>query len=106
MSIPIEDFIPSGAGLLATVIGLVGMWFKFQNKVENLEREDSEQGRQLEAIWKWKDTHEKEAAQAREVFNKDISKLEGANLVTTEQFKQILHMLEEIKEKIKKLETK
>lgn len=106
MNLPIESFIPSGAGLLGTLIGLAGIWFKVQNKVENLEKEDSEQGRQINALWMWKDGHEKEAAQNRESINRELFKLEGANMVVNEQFKQILAMLEDIKERISELEKK
>ena len=104
MNLPIEQFIPSGAGLLATLAGLAGVWFKVQNKVDNLERKDLEQGRQIEALWKWKDDNEKDASKAREEFSKELFKLEGAHMVTTEQFKQIMQILNEIKDRLSILE--
>lgn len=117
MNIPIEQFIPSGAGLIATLAGLAGMWFKFQHKVETLERdrdeyrkdsrdERTELRRQIDAFWEWKDDHDKQSSLIRERFNKDIAHLEGANLVVNEQFKQIVGMLEEIKERMSELERK
>ena len=106
MNLPIEQFIPSGAGLLGTIVGLIGIWFKFQNKVENLERKDDEQGKQILDVVKWSHDHEKEASTIREQLNKDIVKLEGSNLVVNEQFKRILEILEDIKERLTKLENK
>ena len=106
MNLPIEQFIPSGAGLLATIVTLIGMWFKFQNKVENLERKDNEQENKISDVIKWSHDHEKDAATAREQLSKDIFKLEGANMVVNEQFKQIMAMLQDIKERIEKLESR
>lgn len=106
MSISIETILSAGVGLITTAVGMIGMWFKFQNKVDNLEKEDSEQARQLEAIWSWKDSHEKEAALNRENMNREIFKLEGANLVVNEQYKTLVNMLQDIKERIEKLERR
>lgn len=106
MNLPIEQFIPSGAGLIGTIVGLAGMWFKFQNKVDNLERRDEEQGRQIQNIIDWSHNYEEKAAARRDDINKELAKLEGANLVVNEQFKQIVNMLQEIKERITVLEEK
>lgn len=106
MSIGIEELLPSGAGLITTIIALSIGWNKIQNKSERLEEKDAEQGRQIEAIWKWKDAHEKEAIISREGLNRDISRLEGANLVVNEQFKQIMSILQDIKERIERLENR
>lgn len=117
MNLPIEQILPSGAGLIATISGLVGVWFKFQNKVDNIDNylreekvrmkeEHEELMRQINAQWKWKESHEKEAAQIRASLNKDISEIRGGLLVTNEQFKQILEALKEIKERLTKLEEK
>lgn len=85
---------------------VVGGWFTYKNKVDNLHDRDTEQGRQIEAIWKWKEQHDKDSHQWRSEFQKEISKLEGGILVSTEQFKQILGMLEDIKERLITLEKK
>lgn len=77
-----------------------------QNKIDRLEDEKSEAKRQIEAIWDWKDEHEKNANDMREKYNRELSRLEGANLVVNEQFKQIMNILEDIKERISELEKK
>jgi DNA repair exonuclease SbcCD nuclease subunit len=106
MNLPIESFIPSGAGLVATIAGLVGMWFKFQSKVERLEEDKTEIKRQIEAVWKWKSDHENTATELREKFNKELAEVRASMLVTNEQFKQILAILSDIKDRIDKLEEK
>lgn len=113
----LEQLISSGAGLLFTIAGLIGVWYKFQNKVENLEEarksdiektkdERIEFRRQIEAVWKWKDEHQKEYSSLREDLQAEIAEIRGSTLVINEQFKQILEMLKEIKERLTKLETK
>lgn len=104
MNIDIEQFIPSGAGLLATIVSLVGMWFKFQNKVERLTETDIEQDRQIKAVWKWKEDLERDMFAVRERYNDRMSRMEGSNLVVVEQFKQIMTVLEDIKDRLEKLE--
>lgn len=104
MNLPIEQFIPSGTTAVGGIISIVAIWFKFQNKVENLEKEDSEQARQIEALWKWKDEHTKESGNIREHLNRDIAEIRATALVVTEQFKQILEVLSEIKERLTFLE--
>lgn len=101
----LEDLLPSGAGLIGTIISLVAMWSKFQHKVERLEETDKEQDRQIKAMWDWKDALEKDIYAVREKYNDRMAKIEGANLVVTEQFKQILSILSEIKERISILES-
>jgi seryl-tRNA synthetase len=106
MNLPIEQFIPSGGVLVTGLAGFVTFWFKMQNKVDNLEAKDNKQEERIEDIIKWSHDHEKDAAKAREEFTKELSKLEGANLVVSEQFKQIMSMLTEIKERISNLESR
>lgn len=106
MNIPVEQFIPTGAGLLATIVGLMGVWFKFQEKVERLEEDKQETRRQIDAFWKWKDEHEKTAMELREKFNREIAALNASMMVTSEQFKQIVSILNEIKDRIQELEKK
>lgn len=114
MNLPIEQFIPSGAGLLATVVGGIGMWFKFQGKVERLEDDKTDLHNKLEAAFKRidenrndcrriYDEHQKEAIFNREKTNQEIAKLEAVSLVTSEQLKNILSVLTEIKEEISEL---
>lgn len=105
MEIPVEQFIPSGAGFLATIVSLAGMWFKFQAKVERLEEDKLDLKRQIEGLGKSFDTHEKEAIEMREHFNSQLSEFKGSLLVNGEQFKQILAMLQDIKDRITALEN-
>ena len=102
MNITVEQIIT----WVAMFLGLAGVWFRYQYKVERLNEKDEEQDRQIEAMWKWKDSHEKEAAQNREHFNKEISELRGIALVSGEQFKQIMSLLQDLKERMIKLENK
>lgn len=91
---------------LGSLITILGGWFGFRYGLDRANEKITENIRQLEALWKWVNTHEKEANEMRERFNKDISRLEGANLVQTEQFKQILNLLEDIKERLNYLENR
>lgn len=92
-----------GVGTLVTILG---GWFGFKYGLDRVNEKITEDKRQIEALWKWINQHEKEANEMRERFNKDISRLEGANLVQTEQFKQILNLLEDIKERLNDLENR
>jgi len=100
-----------------TIIGLVGVWYRNQFKLERLEEKivdmrvlvdggSVENRRQIEAIWKWKDEHEKDSNSIRESFNKEISEIRGSMLVTNEQFKQIMTILQDIKDRVSKIEGK
>ena len=100
MNIPIEQFVPTGASLIATISGLVGMWFKFMNKVERPEEEKGEMKRQINAFWHWKDDYEKVASSNREKIYHDIARLDAAGLVVNEQLKNIVLILQEIKNEI------
>lgn len=110
MNIPIEQFIPSGAGLVAAISGLIGIWFKFQNRIDNLEKENfaekTEYDRQINALWEWRDEHEKMAIEIREKFNREISEIRGSLLVTHEQYRQMIDILNDIKDRISVLEKK
>lgn len=100
----IEQVVSSSPGLIASIAGFIGMWFKFQNKVERLEEDKIEIRRQNDALWKWKDSHEREVSESRERVQKELSRLEGMNLVVSEQFKQIMSYLQDIKERVVQLE--
>jgi len=102
----LTQILPNGFNLLALIVSIIVIWQKMQNKVETLEAKDAEQGRQLFLLWAWKDTHEKEASENRLQLQKEMAKLEGAILVTNEQFKHIISMFEEIKERLSVLEKK
>lgn len=102
MSFELSDLIP----WVSTVLGIVAVWFRNQYKLERLMEKDDEQGRQIEAMWKWKDSHEKDSSTIRENFNKEISELRGSMLVANEQFKQIMTILIEIKDRLSRLEHK
>jgi len=104
MNIPVEGFLSSGPGILA-MGGLVSMWFKNQNHQEILAKEASELKRQQDAIWKWKEAHEKDSYEMREKFNKEIATISGALEVNKEQFRQIIDRLQEIKERMDNFEN-
>lgn len=87
-------------------VGFIAMWLKNQHKVERLNEKDSEQDRQHQAMWKWKDLHEKESAQIREQLHREIAELKGSQLVFGEQYKQIIAFLQDLKERMIKLENK
>lgn len=106
MSLQLEQVFTALSVIIANTIAIVGLWFKMQNKIDRLEDEKIEAKRQIEAIWDWKDEHEKNANDIREKYNRELSRLEGANLVVNEQFKQIMNILEDIKERISELEKK
>lgn len=108
MSLSVESFIPSGSGLLVQIVLLVGAWFKFQNKVENLEnsrtndlknyetdrKEDRArheeavarikevnalQWAKIDELGKWNIVHEKEAWENRNALELKIAALHGAD---------------------------
>lgn len=106
MNLPIDKLLTSGVGIVVTVSGFIGMWFRVQNKVDNLERKDTEQDDKIKDIVRWSHSHEKEAADQREQINRNIYKIEGALLVTDQQFKQIMDTLKDMKEQINDLMVK
>lgn len=104
MSFELKDLITIVSGVFFGGVAIIGTWFKFQNKVENLEHEDQEQIRQITALWSWKDKHEDDHIKHREEVNREMFLLKGANISITEQLKQIILMLTEIKERLAYLE--
>lgn len=62
---------------------------------------EAELKRNMEAVWKWKDEHERDAANMREKYQTQISEVKGAQMVVGEQFKQVLSVLNEIKDQNK-----
>lgn len=97
MTIPLEVLIGYGG----TAITVIGGWFAMKFGLERVSEKVLESNRQIEALWKWKDEHDREAAGMREKFNKDLSRLEGAQLVQTEQYKNILQLLEQLRDEIR-----
>jgi predicted nuclease with TOPRIM domain len=93
-------------GYAGTVITIVAGWFGMKYGLDRANEKILEGSRQIEALWSWKDEHEKDSNGIREHLNKDISRLEGAQMVQTEQFKQIMQILEDIKERMGELENK
>lgn len=97
MNIPLEVLV----GYAGSAVTVIGGWFAVKFGLERAGEKISEANRQIEALWKWKDEHDREAAGMREKFNKDLSKLEGSQLVQTEQYKQILQLLEQLRDEFK-----
>lgn len=98
-------------------LGLIGVWFRIQFKIERLEEKHAEHvalddkkhdelNHQKDALWEWIDTHQKDSGRMREEFQKEISEIRGSQLVNNEQFKQVLGLLTEIKERLTRLETR
>lgn len=117
MNIPIEQFLTSGAGIISTAIGLITMWNKFQNKLDNLEQdriedlarmneERQEHRRQMEAMWVWKDGHERSASEQRERYNREIAMLEGKHMAGDERHSQVMSRLDDILSRLSALEKK
>ena len=48
IDIPIEQLGLSGGTIIASIIGLISFWFKFQNKVDNLSDKDSDQEKKIQ----------------------------------------------------------
>ena len=96
MNLPIEQFIPSGSVLVTGIVGLTVAWFKFQNKVDNLEEDRKEdrdrheedmarikevnvlQWSKIDEINKWEILHEKESTERRTTIEVKIAKIEGS----------------------------
>lgn len=102
MDLPLDHVVGYGT----CVVGIVASWFGMKYGLDRANEKIGENVRQIEAIWKWKDDHDKESNLIREKFNRDISELRASHLVATEQFKQIISILEDIKERLGELEDK
>lgn len=102
MSFELSDLIPWAS----TVLGIVAVWFRNQYKLERLMEKDDEQGRQIEALWKWKDNHESSSVAMREQFNREISELRGSTMVTNAELKQMVSVLIEIKDRLSRIENR
>ena len=98
-------------------VSIAGGWFGFKYGLDRVneklgehrkddEENHSESKRQLEAVWKWKDEHEKESTKIREQFYSAIAEVKSANLVTETKFQQVLNILEDIKLDIAELKKK
>lgn len=89
-----------------TLFALIGMWFRNQYKVERLSEKDTEQERKIEVLLKFKDSVPLALADIKEHMTRDISELRGSLLVVNEQFRQIITILSEIKDRLSVLENK
>lgn len=98
-------------------IAIAGVWFRSQFKIERMEerfaehvaeddKRHAELERQKDALWAWIDGHEKDSSKTRELFQKEISEIRGEQKVNIEQFKQVLGLLTEIKERLTRLENR
>lgn len=101
-----EITLPVILGYAGTIFTAIGGWFTMKFTIERANEKIIELQRQVNAQWKSLNDHEKDSAEIRERFNKDISRLEGSQLVHTEQFKQILSILEEIKKRMDSIERR
>lgn len=99
----IEQLIPLGSNILATIAALATFWIKLSNKVDRQEEIVSELKRQINAVWLWKDDFEKTSAISKEKFFHDIARLDASSLVVNEQLKNIVLILQEIKSEISNL---
>lgn len=93
--IPIETI----AGWAGTVIIVAGHVAVSQFKI-------SQNSRQLEKMWDWKDAHEKDIADKRLEFQKQIGGLEGKIAIHDGNYAQIISILSEIKTELKELRNK
>lgn len=93
----VEEMLALGGSILS-MAGVVGHFFVTKYKVE--QNRDN-----IIDIWRWKNSHEKESTNLREKYQTQLSELKGGQLVVNEQFRQIMMMLEEIKQRITELEN-
>jgi hypothetical protein len=105
MNVPVETLI----GWVGTGVAIVGHYFVFNYRLDQLEKKtdlhDNSDQEQFKGVWKWKNEHEREAQKNRDELRMGISRLEGANMVVNEQFKQIMNILTEIKNRLTQLEN-
>lgn len=80
------------------VVMFIGHAFVANYRIDKNEKE-------LANVWKWKEMHVKESGEIRERFQTSISELKGSQMVVNEQFKQIMFMLIEIKDRLSALEN-
>ena len=85
-------------GYAAAAIGVLGGWFAMKFGLDRANEKIQESTRQMEAFWKWKESHEKENSSSNETINRDIARLEGTQLVQTEQYRQIISLLKELRD--------
>jgi SMC interacting uncharacterized protein involved in chromosome segregation len=93
--IPIETI----AGWIGTGIVIIGHVATSQYKLNQAMR-------QLDKLWDWKDSHEKDVADKRLEFQKQFGSLEGKVAIHDGNYTQILSILAEIKTEIKELRSK
>lgn len=77
--------------------GLVGTWAVMKYKLDS-------HSRQIEKLWDWKDSHEKEASQERLSLHQNISKLEGGSEALHNSIGTIGSQLTVISESIKAMQ--
>lgn len=94
MNIPFETLIGWAGTMIVIGISYGVLSFRTNQNDDNIKD-----------LWKWKDSHQKDVSETREKFQNQISELKGASLVTQEQFRQIMAMFEEIKERLLTLEN-
>jgi polynucleotide 5'-kinase involved in rRNA processing len=93
----------TGGVLAATTVGHI---FVANYRINQGEKKDDELEDAIKDVWKWKNSHEKEAVEMREKYQIQLSELKGALMVTGEQFKAIMLALEDIKDRITALEDR
>jgi hypothetical protein len=105
---------------LIFISGIMGVWYRNEYRVtrldekyadlkEWLEEALSEHKRQVAAIWKWKEDHEKDASNMRLELQKQIGKVESGISLHDNQYQQILNQIESMNtsliEKIEELKN-
>lgn len=98
------ETISVASGFLITFASVVAYGQNMLNKIENLTNASNNNIKAIDDIWRWKSSHEKDSFATRETLQKELARLEGHNMVTNEQFKQIMAMLTDIKIRMEKLE--
>lgn len=96
-------------GWALTGAAVIGHVFVADYRIKRNER-DTEKALEsvsnnIKDFWAWKQSHEKDSSDTREKLLGQISEVKGSQLVQTEQFKQILSALEEIKDRLTNLEN-
>lgn len=78
---------------------------KIDQHIADDEKVEAELKREFQDVWRWKNSHEKDAADMRERYQVQLSELKGGQMVVNEQFKQIIGALDDIKDRLDRLEN-
>lgn len=85
-------------GVFVTGAGIIGHVFVANFRINKNENE-------IDKVWNWKNSYEDDAHNRREKIQEQIAEIRGSQMVVSEQFRQIMGILTEIKNRIADLEN-